>query len=474
MFMDLIQILHLLLVNHSAMLQDQSLRAVRPPPTKHSTPQATAPPRQRARPYRARNEGLPGHILPRSKKIISPFKYRKTFQIKSPLKPKKLKYSPRAKHIHKSQSFKREINENDIFNQKYIPLLRSVGMLFDNILGPDARDSYEENKQNKYKRTRYYSGERDGADCPCALTSGFNISKEKSRKETNIVTAPPTTEISTVTEISSKTEVATATTDNTAIGDVSSLRQHTDLPILFPRNSLSGGRDYNGFSKRSSTAHNGSFERYIARDNGNSEYIPGSGEKKPYSEGDEANTDGDSRDSTSGNATRKRLREYRSDNGETNEIVRFEVNESETEATKESEGDTNESQRQDQLEMDRNKTESAKHLSKPFRRLQGATPKTEIETISELPTSTSEESIFDVTFNSTSIKRVSSRGSALATENKKIHPRHEAVIPMKETNMSNNPKPNKPVVVIIDGYSVMRNRNGEKKLARKAIHINPE
>lgn len=346
-------------------------------------------------------------------------------------------------------------------------------MLFDNILGPDARDSYEENKRYKYKRVRYYSGESDEAECPCALTSGFNI-KDKSGEETNTITTSSAPEIPTTTEIFSEVEVTTASTDNTTDSDISSVRHYTDLPILLPRNSLSGRRDDNGFSTRSSATHNGSIERYIARDNGNSEYISGSRENKPYTESDEANTDSDSRNRTSSSGTRRRLREFGRANRETTEVVGFEVDDSENNTSKESEGNVNEYQRQDQFEMDRDKTKSTVFVSEPVRRLRGATTKAEIKTVSDLPTSVSEEGIFNVTLHSTSVKRVPDRGSTFATENKEIHSRHETMIPIKELDLPKNPKGKMPVVVIIDGYSVMRNRNGEKKLARKSIHINPK
>ncbi|KAJ2952066.1 hypothetical protein O0L34_g4330 [Tuta absoluta] len=79
--------------------------------------------------------------IPRGKKISS-LQYRKTFQIKSPLKPKKLKTFEKARYRRRNQSIKREISEDEEITKKYLPLLKSISLLFDNILS-ETDDSFE-------------------------------------------------------------------------------------------------------------------------------------------------------------------------------------------------------------------------------------------------------------------------------------------------------------------------------------------
>ncbi|XP_037296652.1 uncharacterized protein LOC115446110 [Manduca sexta] len=408
------------------------------------------------------------NIFSRVKKL-SPLKYKKKFEIKTPLKPKTIKRSSKSKLRRKNQSVKREINSNDQLNQKYIPLLKNIGMLFDNLLLSDESDSYEI-RSRKYKRNRYhsiFSEEGYGMECTCAHRSNNENAKSKSPEETAVVETP-TTEISIDSEIVSFTTTTTETTDTTSISDFRGVGLYKNVSLLFPRDTAGSWGNDNGISAGSRTPHNRSAEGNFTRNHGNGEYSAECRQNDSLTtNGDEITCDAP-RNGASGDGSHERRRRngYNSRSPGT-----------ENENLSEIHGQVIKHEKQDKLGMGGHETESTKSLSELIRRLRGFVSEIEITSNSDVvqPEKLYKESIINVAHNNTSFKRFPDRGSPDTEEDKKIYPRYETIITPK-TSISSISKDIKsakssPTVMIIDGYSVTRYKNGENKLAKKAIHI---
>lgn len=360
--------------------------------------------------------------LPLGKKI-SPLKYRKTFQIKSPLKPKRVKHSLRTRYKRKNQLNKREIDEHALLNQKYIPLLRSLGMLFDNILGTDSRESLEE-KRHKKKRIRYdVEGDID-ISCQCPRQREFNA---RSGSEEEAVTSSETI----ASEIAVTAEASAATTDNSPVSNIRSFRQHKNVPILPPRNTSSTRRNNNGFGERSRTAHNGSVERYISGNYGDSEHNSERGQEQSDAFSNEKYTDSNSRDDAGGTATRAAIRD-REFRNYTKEVEENDGKDSKVEA------EENLSKNREyfakfngpyKLKTARNEAKSRKFLPKPFRRQREFVFNEKVIDFAESVQTEdiNKKGIISITHDSSSDQRLLDGDGSNSTENQKADARTETV-----------------------------------------------
>lgn len=399
---------------------------------------------------------LSENIIPLGKKL-SPLKYRKTFQINSPLRPNRIKLSLRS-HKRKNQSLKREISGNEKLNEKYIPLLRSLGMLFDNLLTAESGESAE--VRSKRKRVRYYTNTGEFL-CPCSSKSVTrNHSEEAAINSAEALPIEDPPPAKTTTE-----KPYTLTTSY-----IRSFRQNKNIPLLLPRNPLGRRRNYNGFSARSRAAYHGSSEGDFSRDNGNRE--PSARDRKHGSDAanDEENTSGDTRYSASGIESGGRIRSRH-----TSHATRDRAPNTEETTTKADESEVtldfprrniNKYKRKDKQQVRNNETESSEFLSTPIGRLRGIKPENQIDA------SDPELESENITQIYPHDQRVTERGSAFTEENQETSTRYETVnhnnIPTISPETSNT---GGPLVFIIDGYSVTRNKHGENKLKEKAIHI---
>lgn len=336
-------------------------------------------------------------------------------------------------------------------------------MLLDNILGPDSGESFE--AKPKRKRPRYYFDESDET-CKCATRSDTS---PHSQDQTNSVSEPLSSQISVVTEASAETSHITTPSY------ILNLRQNKNLPVLFPRNTFSSRRDNHGLRQRSRAPNNRSSKRYIARYNGDSEYNTDDGRDGSRTESDEENTFSAPRDGTSGFRSGNAVRRVRNNTRETEEI--YPSDEGDYESKFENEKITDgyrrnfdEFERQNQLEIRKNVTESTKLIPEPSRRLRGLVSEDKVRTISE--SIQSEENNEESEFDNASNQRVADRSGPLTRENKESSEGNETVTSIQIPKFSaKSPRKQGPVVVIIDGYSVTRNKNGENKLSEKAVHI---
>ncbi|XP_075971772.1 uncharacterized protein LOC142973699 [Anticarsia gemmatalis] len=397
-------------------------------------------------------------IIPEDKKI-SPLQYRKTFQIKSPLKPAKLKYTPGSRFKRRNQSKKREISGNEHLKQKYIPLLKSLSMLFDNLLNTDESQSHEITTK-KYKRNRFYSEERFENSWERSDKSIPDVTQFRSPKKTT-TSSPPLS-----FEISSNAEDLSPGNDH----DQRSFRSNKIIPVLLSRNTSGFRRNNNGISKRSGTTHNRYFERNIAGDHGDHEHNTGCGENESCAESNEKDTNSVTRDDASGirHSRTDGIRNSTRNSKDRKTTNNFSQNEN-----------TDDNNRQNQFEAGRDAIEGEKLLREPVRELRGHTSEDEI-TADRLPEpiraeEIRKESVFGTTHNSSSDKRITHESSPLATKDEKIRSRNETVIVIERNSRNgNNIKHSgkkSPVVMIFDGYSVTRDKNGENKITGKTIHI---
>ncbi|CAD0197117.1 unnamed protein product [Chrysodeixis includens] len=394
-------------------------------------------------------------------KKISPLKYRKAFQIKSPLRPKRLNLVQQAKYKRKNQSAKREINGNDKLKQKYIPFLKSLSMLFDNLLNSDTSESREV-RTKKFKRNRYYSGENE-VPCDCASSATGKTSAEP-REKAITSAAPPSLEIAIDAADSAAAETAPTTTDNSATRNFGTFRQHKDIPVLLARNTPSSGRDHNGLSERSGATLHRNLEGDITGDHGHREHVATFREKGLRATRNETNTDDVARNGTSGfrytGAPGLRLTRV-PPGGHTAD------KDSETEAS-------NDSVRENWFEARRNETASPKPVPESFRRLRGFVPD-EISLHSEpvQPEEVRKESHFSFPNYSAGYKRVPDKNVTFTAEDTTVREGNETMkqVDLKETNHTKNVKKNSPVVIIYDGYSVTRDKNGINKYSETTIRI---
>ncbi|KAM3967343.1 LOW QUALITY PROTEIN: uncharacterized protein ACR2FA_011688 [Aphomia sociella] len=394
---------------------------------------------------------------------IHPFKYKKIFHIKSPLHPKKLKYKQRNKR--KDHSFKQKIND-DSNNEKYIPLLRNLGMLFDTLIESDTSDSIEI-KSEKYEPHKSDTDNGRKMVCTCRLKS--NSDEELLPQETAIVTPQiVTTEIARVTKTPAKTTV------NTPVGNICTVGQNKNISLLLSRDSSSGRGDDNGYSERGSSTFHRSTERNISRDNGDREYNARVRENESNTKSNEENTNRTPRDDASSHGFGRRDGNNARNGGtETNEDYELEKDENAIDINRVAD----EFQKYDKHE-EGNETESSKSLSEYDRGLRGLTAE---DIVSDNPgplqsEKNNEKSKYHVTHNHTSYKRVPDRDGPTATDVQEVYTEHETVISIKDLSnltlaLQSAPKGNIPVVTIYDGYSVARDINGQNRLSEQSILI---
>lgn len=400
------------------------------------------------------------------------------------MKPKKLKHSPKQRYKGRNQSIKREINGSNKVNQKYIPLLKSIGMLFDNLLDRDASNSYEIPTSKKYKRNRFKSVPPEKTNrmvCKCADTPDTEETKSEPSEKATIIPDYRDT-ISIGTEDITAIETATSATNFTSISDVSSLRQHKNLPLLLPGNPVSGWRNDHGVSQRSGTAYNRSTEGDFTRDYGNSEHITGFRENDSNTQYNEELAYSYSRDGAGGDGPDRREHGSGKDYSTTKvPSTNKSIDNKEAENTTENYRFATKFKREDNMETGGNKTKSTKLLPELVRRLRGHIPENKVKHNPESKQSKEAytESVFYVTDDNASYKRVTNRSRPITQENKKVRSGNETVPLINNSTLNSNTVNTRnltnkvPVVMIIDGYSVTRNKHGENKLTKKTIHFHP-
>lgn len=399
---------------------------------------------------------------------------RRLSEITNPLKSKTPKKSLKelfwSLYKRKRQSKKREVRKNVEFNEKYFPLFKNLGLLFDNLLN-ESGDSYEISKK-KRNREKDRTDEERGIVCSCAVRTDSKPGESKSNKKT-IISAK------TLTLPSEKSFTATTTT-NPSLGDVSSLRPNKDIPLLLSRDPSSSRGNNHGYSERSSPAFHRSIERDFTRNLRNRKHYTGDGEYKFSTECDEEDTDTTSRNDASRAESRGgRVRE--------SPDIPYDRNAAheETESTKIKKASDNNFRRQihefprkNKFKTRRNATESAEFIPKHIRRIRGPLSENKISDFTGPLQSEEdyEEGIYSVTLNNTSDKRLTDGSGTPSGENQEIRPRDETVVSINDLSnvnlaLQSGPQINAPSVSIIDGYSVARGKNGQNKLNEKTIHI---
>lgn len=335
-------------------------------------------------------------------------------------------------------------------------------MLFDNLLNSDASES-REIKTKKFKRNRYYSGENE-VPCDCASSNTGKTSAEP-REEAITSAAPPSLEIAIDAADSAIAETAPAATYHPTPRNFGTFRQHKDIPVLLTRDTPSPGRDNHGLSTRSGTTHHRHFERNITRDHGHHEHVAPLREKGFRTKSNETNTNGVARNGTSGfrytRAPRLRITRVPAGGNTTGKG-------SETKSS-------NDSFRENWVETGRNETASPKPVPESFRRLRGFLPDDEISVHSESlqPEEIRKESIFSFANNSTSYKRIPDENVTFTAEDTTVREGYETMTleDLKVANHTESIRKNSPAVIIYEGYSVTRDKNGLNKYSETTIRI---
>lgn len=386
-------------------------------------------------------------------------KYRKAFQIKSPSKPKKYRHLLKPRNKRKNLTTKREIRNNEHFDKKYIPLLRNIGMLFDNILSSGSSEDYDSGK-NKYKRTPINSDD-DDVICTCVSKSE---SKDRNKSVQKTSSTAPAYEIQ--TEAVSSIITTTTPAYNTSDDHISSFRWNKNISILPTRNPVGLRRNNYRLRERSSPAPDRGDSGHFTGDHGDNEHYTIRRQKYSHAEYNEQDTNSYTRDDASSNGSGDRYRTHfknaEIDRGTDKNVYSEEfllpaneTFENDTRHVYEHEGKT-------QFEIRRNETKSAVLLPQFTERLRGSKPE---EKNSSLRTAETNEE--DVELNYAGNKRFIVRDGAVASENQEISRTDKTV---NQRNFPNSTFPGK-LVMIFDGYSVARDVNGENKLTEKAIHI---
>ncbi|XP_061710622.1 uncharacterized protein LOC133520263 [Cydia pomonella] len=383
-------------------------------------------------------------------RTISPLKFRKRFEIGSPLKPKKIKYSFTPRHKRRNQSTKREADENAVFNHRYIPLIKRIGLLVDGILSPDSSESLEPVRRRKPTRNPKLSGK------------DADLASSESKPQKKTVVAPTTVPPETPDTEDPTTETPDTTTYTTPFSDVYTLRPDTDIPLPSARNTSSDRRDANGVSERSSTPFHGDTERHIARYNGSDEHNP-SGRNQTYSPSNEEDSCSPTRIDKCRDGYGTGTTRYRNDNKteeetetSTHSFVRRD--DTDSKATLQIRGET--------LQIPRD-----------VRRLPRLPDKVFIVDAEPVPAQkSSEESFVDVAHHHTSTERGIGGNGTATTEDQKLRQVIQGLIPINDIldpNFLKQRTQDNHVVAIFDGYSVARDINGRNKLTEKSIRISP-
>ncbi|CAG4993546.1 unnamed protein product [Parnassius apollo] len=404
-------------------------------------------------------------------KKISSLKYRKTFQINTPIKPQRLKRQQKLHYKRKNKTSKRAIDSNELFNSKYIPLLKSLSILFDNFLHTRSSESYEITR-NKFERN-YQHSEDDDVQCTCSIKPNRAFRRLTSKQTTTAPISTFTTEISNVFKAIAPTDTTTAPPYYTTNSHINGFKWNTDIPLLFTRNPTGSRRDDNGIRKGSSATNYRSVERYISRNNGDNEHNAGSAENATISQYYEEYSNSTPRNDSNSNGSIRRISRngnntrYSEVRGSTAQTIIFTT---EKNAFEKPRGHNVTYKGENKLKARRYKTENAVSISDIDPGLRRYTIQGETHEITKptLAYKNDEESHFNVKFNGPSNKRFLDRNGTYTTENQKVRGTDEAIMSSIQFDTTKNKM---PLVMIIDGYSVARDVNGENKLNEKTIHI---
>ncbi|XP_063619586.1 uncharacterized protein LOC134792251 isoform X2 [Cydia splendana] len=383
-------------------------------------------------------------------RTISPLKFRKRFEIRSPLKPKKIKYTFTPRHKRRNQSTKREADENAIFNHRYIPLIKRIGLLMDDILSPDSSESLEPVRRRKPRRNQKLSGKDP------------DLASSESKPQKKTVVAPTTLPSEAPDTEDPTTETPDTTTYTTPFSDVYTLRPDTDLPLPSTRNTSSDRRNDNGVSERSSTPFHGDTERHIARYNGSDEYNS-SGRNQTYSPSNEEDSCSPTRIDKCRDGYGTGTDRYRNDN----------KTEEETETSTHSFVRRNDTDAKATLQI-RGET---LQIPRDVRRLPRLPDKVFIVDAEPVPAQkSSEESFVDVARHHASSERGPDGNGTAPAEDQRLRQVIQGLIPINDIldpNFLKQRTQDNHVVAIFDGYSVARDINGRNKLTEKSIRISP-
>ena len=334
-------------------------------------------------------------------------------------------------------------------------------MLFDNLLNSDSSESFEV-KTKKYKRNRFYSEE--AFKIPLGTHRSDFVTE--SQEETVTFSPTSTTAPQIITEAPTTTEATSTTTNIITTRDFSTFRQDKNIPVLLPRNTSSGWRDDHGIGERSGATLHGNIEGNITRYHGDHEHDTGRGEDGSYAEDNEKNTHGLTRNGVRG------LR-FPGPTGHIGLLLGRNRTNTETESQTQATDDHN---RENQFKNRRNETKSGRILQEPIRRLRGFVSK-DFNKNTEFvqPQEVREESVVNVTHDNASYQRITDGNGPVAEENQKVRKGNETVMALNSlnftTNHSSTPKKKSPVMMIFDGYSIVKHKNGQNKFAEKSIRI---
>ncbi|XP_050667743.1 uncharacterized protein LOC126967327 [Leptidea sinapis] len=373
-------------------------------------------------------------------------KYRKTYQIESPFKPKLSKRSQALQNLRLPHRRNNEdLRDYDSINENYMPLFRSLSLLLDNIFIDDSREPGI--IRNKFKRNP--TRESNEVVCSCSPKASEQYPSTESYEETVV----PTTIIGKEIEIEAFTPSPTTTTKTHSLttNNISSVGRNTNVSVLPTGNTISFRRNIHGDSERSSTTHIKYTERPITGDNGNHEFDSGDGVHEPYTQNDENHPNSNPRNDSSSHESR---------GGKGNGIEPFSGNEifkSSIESTESFQTDLSQYKGTDKYQNRGNKAESTSIPTEFSTELQGSDSKHTNEAIPG-----HEKDRIEAYY--TNAKQVHNRNSTNISENKKNRESNET---MKKNKDLQNGK----VVIIYDGYSIARDVNGENKLSEQAIQI---
>lgn len=374
---------------------------------------------------------------------------------------------------NKRQSKKREIFNNGKIDEKYFPLFRNLGLLFDNLLN-ESGDSYELGKK-KRKRPKDGSDNGRGVICSCAVKSDSEPGETISHKKAIV----PTKAVSTEFPFPFEKPTTAPTTTDPALGNFGNIGQNKDLPVLLPRDSFSSRGDNNGYSERNSPAYHRSTERDIARNLRNRKHSSRNREYQFSTGYDEEDTDSYSRNDASRDESRRGRGRGDSDipykRSSTSESTIFPKSKT---ANVNLRGHVYKLSRETKLKTRRNETEDEEFIPKHIRRIRGPLSENKISDITESIQSEedNEKGDFSVPLDDSSDKRLTDRSGASSGEDKEVRPKDERVISIDDLNnlnlaLQNTPTVKAPSVSIIDGYSVARDKNGQNKFSEQSIRV---
>lgn len=382
-----------------------------------------------------------------------------------------MKRQQRLLNKFRNRTTERSIDSYEAINHKYIPLFKSLSILFDNFLNADESESYETTARYKYRKNYQYTENKHEPECACTFNG--NIEETKPTE----ATITPTTSISTKIpneQIVASAEATAAPTDYTTAGYVRSLKRYKNIPVLLARNTASTGRDDNGVREGSDSAIHRSIERYLAGDNGNNECVSGNEESESVPQYYEEHPNSSARDNASSIGSPGGISRNRNDTRDT-EIGRS-IDKSIITATEENAYEK--LRRNIDLFKGQNKLKAREYEAKSSTAIpnnnsglrRNANKEIQV-TESTVTDKDCEESDFNVTLFSAGDKRFLDGNGAHTKEIQEVRRTNEAVTSRFPINTMAPVNNKVPVVTIFDGYSVAKDFNGENKLTEKAILI---